>query len=59
MKILDLKLDWNDQDRENATVPTELYERACVTDGKEGVEVRRASEFKWGEGALWIFISNN
>jgi len=33
-------LEWTDEDRENANVPMEMYENACVTDAKAGVEVR-------------------
>jgi hypothetical protein len=36
----DLKLEWNEEDHENINVPMQIYERACVTDPKEGVEVR-------------------
>ena len=36
----DLKLEWNEEDHENATVPMNMYQRACVTDCKEGAEVR-------------------
>ncbi|CAF4405330.1 unnamed protein product [Adineta steineri] len=31
-----LKLDWREEDHENADVPKEMYEKACVTDPKEG-----------------------
>ena len=43
----ELKVEWNEEDRENVTVPMEIYERACVTNAKDGVEV----------GAPLIFIS--
>ncbi|UJR23581.1 hypothetical protein I4U23_026570 [Adineta vaga] len=34
-----LRLEWNENDRENANVPMNMYDRACVTDAKEGVEI--------------------
>ena len=45
----DLKVEWNEEDRENVTVPMDIYERACVTNAKDGVEV----------GATFIFIAIN
>jgi hypothetical protein len=38
--FLDLKLEWNEDEHEIVTVPQELYDSACVFDGKEGEEVR-------------------
>ncbi len=40
LTFLDLKLEWNEEDRENVNVPMEIYEKACVIDATEGVEVR-------------------
>ncbi|CAF3390706.1 unnamed protein product [Rotaria sp. Silwood1] len=34
-----LKLDWNEKDHEHIHVPMDIYEKACVTDAKEGVEI--------------------
>ncbi|CAF3808089.1 unnamed protein product, partial [Adineta steineri] len=34
-----LKLDWREEDHENADVPKEMYEKACVTDPKEGAKI--------------------
>jgi hypothetical protein len=36
---LDLKLAWNENDRETINVPMDVYEKACVTDPKKGIEV--------------------
>ena len=38
--FLDLKLEWNEEDHENVNVSMDIYEKACVTDAKEGAEVR-------------------
>jgi hypothetical protein len=38
--VLDLKIEWHENDRESVTVPMDVYERACVNDSNEGVEVR-------------------
>jgi hypothetical protein len=38
--VLDLKLEWDEEGHENANVPMYMYERACITDAKDGVEVR-------------------
>jgi biotin carboxylase len=39
-KFLDIKIEWNEEDGENINVPMDIYEKACVTDIKQGVEVR-------------------
>jgi len=38
--FLDLKVEWNEKDLENINIPIDIYEKACVIDAKEGVEVR-------------------
>ena len=37
--VVDLKLNWNEEDRENITVPMNVYEQACVSDVNTGLEV--------------------
>ena len=39
-KFLDIKLEWNEEEHENINVPMDIYDRACITDAKQGVEVR-------------------
>ncbi|CAF1116980.1 unnamed protein product [Rotaria sordida] len=34
-----LKLDWNENDHENIQVPMDIYDKACITDANEGVEI--------------------
>ena len=36
---LDLELQWDGEDRKDISVPMTIYERACVSNSKEGVEV--------------------
>lgn len=38
--IVDLKIQYRDDDREGVNVPMDIYDQACVTDPKKGVEVR-------------------
>jgi len=38
--ILDLRLDTHEGDHEGITVPMDLYDKACIHDAQEGVEVR-------------------
>jgi hypothetical protein len=45
-RFLDLKLEWSEDDRENANVPMDMYERACVSDAKQGVEVKWSRSFR-------------
>ena len=40
MFILDLRLDTHENDNESINVPMDLYHKACITDAKQGVEVR-------------------
>ncbi|CAF1398561.1 unnamed protein product [Rotaria sordida] len=34
-----LKVEWNEKDLENINIPIDIYEKACVIDAKEGVEI--------------------
>ena len=36
---LDLKVVYKDDDHEGVTVSTSIYDQACVTDPKKGIEV--------------------
>ena len=38
--FLGLKVKWNEKDLENINIPIDIYEKACVIEAKEGVEVR-------------------
>lgn len=40
MFLLDLKLPCTNTESECVTVPMDLYEQACVSDSKKGLEVR-------------------
>ena len=40
--LLDLKLVTNEDNREGINVTSELYEQACITDAKKGIEVSRS-----------------
>jgi len=44
--LSDLKLPENSNSEDGINVPMELYEEACVTDAKRGVEVRDQMELK-------------
>jgi hypothetical protein len=46
LHILDIKLARSAGMQENVNVPMDLYDQACITDAKQGVEVRFDLIFK-------------
>lgn len=41
LNFLDITLEYNHEDHENVHVPLGVYDKACIKDAKEGVEVRQ------------------